>query len=243
MVEQELRVLVERLRFFGQSSSVSLTEPLWQMILNLMGQATGNPCVLTGTAMNQEVSVAYAEQSNKTLLCWIDFCSMELEYLFGNYEAAEQKSKKCIDIFNNPCGAMDTGAIIFVECLTLLALARKGKRGYLIRVGSRLKRLRHWALHAPQNFLGKQLLVEAELAAVRGKHLLALSKYRSAIIDSRDAGLLMQEALANERLAKYYLECGNIESAAPHIQEAIRVYTEWGGVQKANDLKNELGMN
>ena len=79
------------------------------------------------------------------------------------------------------------------------------------------------------------------MAAIRGQYLLALSKYRVAILDLRDAGLLMGEAMANERLGKYHLDYNdNVSLATSFLAEAIRLYEKWGAVAKVSHLRSEL---
>lgn len=242
-LEKELREMFGRLKSFGQNPSLTLMEPLWQMVLNFMGQCSMGPSVLTGAVMDEEASTLKAKKSNPNLICWINYCAMVLEYCFGNYEAAELKSRKCKELLQLSCGGMDAAGVLFFEGMTQVALARKNKgkgRKTIRRVRRHLKRLRKWALHSPENFHGKQLLLEAELAAFSGNSMLAMSKYRSAIIDCRDAGFLLEEALANERFAKYLSERGERSSASKYIHEAIRVYTKWGAAEKVVHLKLEL---
>ena len=86
-----------------------------------------------------------------------------------------------------------------------------------------------------------QFLVEAELAAVKGNTLSALSKYTSAVALSREAGMLTQTALANERAARYCLSIGDTESGHPFLKEAFRLYREWGGNLKLGYLEEEFG--
>jgi hypothetical protein len=135
---------------------------------------------------------------------------------------------------------MEAATVLFYESMTLLAQARKGKRGRVTPVRRRLKRMCHWAKHSPLNFLGKQYLIEAELAVATGDNLSALSKYTSSILLSREGGFLMQEALANERAGKYYLEQGDKASALPFLRESCLLYERWGGLEKLRHLREEL---
>lgn len=262
-LEQELGAWLKELVGYGQRASLSLMQPLHQMILNLMGTKPGtpsNPCILTGTVMNQEKLLQFGHESNQILVWWIHFCIMFLEYTFGNYESAERHSHQCRAILEHSCSGMDAAMVLFVESMTLLAMAQ-GRGGrqtqipqdhspkrqqqqlqqqqqpYLRRAKRHLQKLRRWAWHAPENYLGKQLLLEAECAVVQNQPLKAVSKYRSAILDCRDAGFLWQEALANERLADYYVERNAIDKAKQYHDEAVRVYTRWGALAKVRQLR------
>jgi hypothetical protein len=111
---------------------------------------------------------------------------------------------------------------------------------HIPRAKRSMKRIKHWAKHSPINFLGKQFLLEAELAVVTGDTLSALSKYICAISLSTDGGFSMQAALANERAGKFLLEQGDKDLAKPYFEEALLFYEKWGAPTKVQHLKNEV---
>uniref|UniRef100_A0A7S2YKX8 Anaphase-promoting complex subunit 5 n=1 Tax=Entomoneis paludosa TaxID=265537 RepID=A0A7S2YKX8_9STRA len=236
--------LAERMEFFGQQTTLAMFAPLWQMLQNFMGLGSHDPWILSGNVMTLEAAIDFAANFNPSTFSWISFCNMIVEFCFGRIDDAEKSYHDCkLKILNNPHSAMDAGGLVFFGCLSLLAQARRGKTGRLVIVRKDIQKLRRYAMHAPDNFQGKLLLLQAEYAAVRGKHLLALSKYRLAIIDFRHAGLLMNEALANELLGKYHLERSSSSSeelAITHLKEALRLYRNWGATAKVDHLKHEL---
>lgn len=215
-------------------------KPLWQMIQNFMGLAHGDVTVLTGDIMNQNALTAEASESCPGLIVWIRFYCMILAFSFGDFDRAEEYSTTSHEIYDHSYGAMDAAFVLFYESMTLVAQAQRGKRGRIPEVRRRLKRLTHWAKHAPLNFLGKQYLLEAELAVATKDHLSVLSKYTSSIALSREQGFIKQEALANERAGKYFLERDNETMALPFLREAYRLYEKWGGCAKAHHLQQEL---
>lgn len=83
-------------------------------------------------------------------------------------------------------------------------------------------------------------MLEAELAVVKGDKISAFSKYTSAVALSREAGMLMQMALANERAARYCLSIGDKENGYPFLKEAFESYREWGGELKLDSLSREF---
>jgi hypothetical protein len=160
--------------------------------------------------------------------------------MFGDYDRAERFSHGCRVLDDSPFRAPDVVTLIFFDALTALAQARKSKRKKCTHAEKRYKRLQCWAKHSPLNFLGKQFLLEAEMAVLAGDQSSAYSKYTCAIALSREGGLIMQTALANERAGKYMLERGDKDSAAFHIREAISLYERWGGTAKVKHLKQEM---
>lgn len=91
------------------------------------------------------------------------------------------------------------------------------------------------------SFLSFQFLLEAEIAAVKGNKISALSKYTTAVALLREAGMVMQCALANERAGIYSLSIGDNENGYPFLKEAFKLYREWGCALKLDCLTKEFG--
>lgn len=240
-LEAELREVGGQLSFYGQTLGLVMLKPLWQAALNLMGKCPGDPKVLQGELIDEDIEKAKTG-SNPHFMLWVGFCRMKLAYIFRDFDLAEQFLDSAPLIYNNSSGAMDGAEAMVYECLTRLALARRGERRLrnIFHVKRRLKRLKVWAMHAPMNFLGKQLLLEAELAAVRGDRQKANSHYRSSILHSREEGFFLEEALANEQLGRFYLESDDRESAVPFLKAAKEVYEKWGAAAKVKHFEAEF---
>ena len=157
---------------------------------------------------------------------------MKILFLLGDYDRAAEYSYTTRFIYENAAGCMDAAYTLFYECMTLLAQARRGKRRYrnLFYVRHRLKRFKYWALHSPTNLLGKQFLLEAEVAWLQGDQGKANSHYRSAILHTREGGFITEEALSNEQLGRYYLDLKEPDCAVPYLQTARELYKKWGAV-------------
>lgn len=228
-----------RMRAYGEESILMMIKPLWQTIRNLQGKARDDPKVLTGDIMNQEYTIQYARENNKTLLIWLHFYRLLLAYMFGDFESAEIHASVCRVAESNPFGSSDRILLVFYEGLVALA-QEKVSRARLQTAKACIKTFKAWAKHSPENFLGKLYFLEAELAATTGDHKRAHSKYTSAISLSREGGYLMQHALANERAGKYFLQRGEQEVAKAYLKEALGVYSKWGGKTKYSELKQEI---
>lgn len=239
-LDRELRSLTSQMRFFGQTGALSMILPLWQFTLNMMGEAHGDPVDLTGEVMNQEEHLSNARQQNESLIAWISFYRAIIAFRLGMYDKAALLSHG-ISSKLSLYGAMDIAGVLFYEILIMVTQARR-LGSSMAKSRSRLKQMKRWALYAPDNMLGKQYFLEAEFARVHGckNKLLAVQKYKSAILHSREEGLLQQEAMANEHLGKFYVEVGEIENASFFLEEACRLYEKWGGVLKLEHLKEEM---
>lgn len=240
-LERIVKGFANRMDAYGQESVLMMIKPIWQMVHNLMGHAHGDPTILTGEVMDQEYSLQYARENNKSLLVWIHFYRMFLCYILGDYESAEVHASVCRAAENNPFGTSDRVLFTFYD--GLVALAHKKKtRARLQQARRCIKTFKTWAKHCPENFLGKVYFLEAELAAVTGDDDRAHSKFTSAISLSREGGYIMQHALANERAGKYFLQRGDVASARIYFKESVSVYKKWGGKLKMDHLKSEVGL-
>lgn len=238
-LERIVKGFANRMEAYGQESVLMMIKPLWQTVHNLMGKSFGDPAVLTGEIMEQEYTIQYARENNKTLLIWIHFYRMILAYMLGDYESAEVHSGVCRVAENNPFGTSDRVLFVFYNGLVALSYRKKSRARLQVAKHS-IKIFKTWAKHCPENFLGKLYFLEAELAACMGEYDRAHSKYTSAISLSREGGFIMQHGLANERAGKFFLQSGNIDMARSLLKEAIAVYSKWGGTAKVKHLREEL---
>ena len=236
-LESKIRDLVATAEAYGQTLNVTMLKPLWQFTLNMMGQASGDPKVMQGELVDSAIEEGN-NGDNPHFMTWIRMCSMEAAYFLGDYDLAATYADAPQEIVKNSTGAMDGGHALFFECMVLTAQARSRKQRFriLAYVKGRLKILKVWAMHAPDNFLCLQYLIQAEICFLRGDRQKTLSNYRSAILHCREAGFLYQEALANERLGRSYLEWGDKVAAIPCLREARKGYDHWGGLVKVQQM-------
>ena len=224
-----------RMKAYGHESVLMMIKPLWQVVHNFMGRSHVDPKTLTGDIMEQDYSIQYARENNKTLLIWLHFYRLLLAYMFGDYESAEIHASVCRVSESNPFGSSDRILLVFYDALATLAQP-KLNRSRSQHVKRCIKTFKKWAKQSPENFLGKLYFLEAELASATNDHKKAHSKFTSAISLSREGGYIMQHALANERAGVYFLKRGDRESARAFMREALAVYNKWGGKTKCEHL-------
>ena len=83
----------------------------------------------------------------------------------------------------------------------------------------------------------------AEKAVLEKKYTVAAQLYKEAITLAACSGHLHHTDLFNERYGEYQLEVhSDMENHRFYTQQAIRYYTEWGAVGKAEDLRAKLLM-
>jgi len=102
------------------------------------------------------------------------------------------------------------------------------------------EKLRVWAENSPANFLHKYKLCAAEIARLRESPTDdVLRLYDEAIAATGDAFLHLR-ALANERLAQYWLEKSQRKIAKTFIDEAYYLYERWGAAAKLRELERRF---
>jgi predicted ATPase len=244
IVDCEIASIFDRLEFHGQKVAMMLIKPFWQSLRNLAGYSSADV-----TALNGEIITEKEIEDIRSLMSSVHefalFHKLILSYTFGDYIKAEQCAKGCQSLIDNPFGATDLVMVFFFDALTAIEMSRLSTRfrrfAFLARAKKRLARIKTWAKYSPKNFLGKQKLVEAELAAAnKAMHSSCLAKYACAIALSRESGFLMQSALACERAGKYCLGLGDNEDAATFFAESLVLYKQWGANAKVTHLMNEI---
>lgn len=121
--------------------------------------------------------------------------------------------------------------------LVCASVANGSRRRAAVRHMRRLKRsMAGWAKHCPENFGPHLLLMEAEIAGLRGRVADAARLFSQAISASHEGGFLRYQALANERAGRFFANTGLLDVAAVHTKEARRLYARWGASAKVRHL-------
>jgi hypothetical protein len=235
--------LIERLEFLGHNASLQLMQSYQNWLRCFKGVSQTDPMTLVSESVEslKAIMVPDVERENQSRYLWAQFTSLSLSYNFGLFDLAYKYSSCCRKMYEeHNFGARLTGIILFYECLVFLAVHRSKlpiwRRRYIL---SRINLLRNWSKYAYKNLLGKLFLVEAEYAFAIEDHHAAPSLYFSAILHFRQSGFTALEAMANERAGKYYISRSDIDHASDHLQEALRLYSEWGAYAKVNHLQAE----
>lgn len=123
--------------------------------------------------------------------------------------------------------------------LACLALSNSHAASKMRTVRSCLKVLHKFADHCPENVDNKILLLEAEIARLRGNEEVAQLKYDESINLAEREGNLMETALACERAGLFFREIGSPADALAYFERAQSLYLEWGSpvlMEKVKDI-------
>ena len=118
----------------------------------------------------------------------------------------------------------------------------KRTRKEYIALGKRMiKHIKKYALWAPINFVDKQILLEAELAAVEGRHDQAMQHFTCAIALSKVSRNIFIQGLSNERAGRYCFSVLNQPKISmSYFNEALLAYGDWKAHRKVDHLQAEI---
>ncbi|MCU7928074.1 MAG: response regulator [Candidatus Thiodiazotropha sp. (ex Dulcina madagascariensis)] len=99
------------------------------------------------------------------------------------------------------------------------------------------REMKIWADACPENFQHKYLLIEAEMASLKGELYYAFELYDQCIHLTAEQGYIQYEALGNERCAKAWIRKKQTKVAKVYLLEAHSFYRKWGASAKVKYLE------
>jgi tetratricopeptide (TPR) repeat protein len=136
--------------------------------------------------------------------------------------------------------------LYFFEGVSALARARDTRgpaRQKMVSAGRKAaKMVRNLSRLCHENFGSKHALLDAEIAALKGRSTRAISLYNLSIELAKEQGFLMEEGLAYERLGRFQLTLGSHAVAVPYFESARRAYDQWGAQPLVACLDKQLAM-
>ncbi|MEL7352550.1 MAG: AAA family ATPase [Cyanobacteria bacterium P01_A01_bin.116] len=196
---------------------------------------------LIGEAFNETTALPKLLEANDVTGLFILYVhKLILSYLFEETACATASAQQAKRYAAGGGGFAMTPVFYFYEALTLL---RQGEGSpeerlkQLEHVADNQAKLKHWADHAPMNYLHKFELVEAERYRVAGNTAEALEYYERAITGAKEHGYRQEAALANELAARFCMGWGKEKVAAGYLQEAYYGYARWGAQAKVQQLE------
>lgn len=240
-LESEVAMTSEALAQLKQENALSWNQIFQQAIANLM-QPSEVPDRLLGEAFDESVMLPLLQQANdRTGLHYFYINKLILSYLFEADLPALEYAAAAESYLDGVKAFLVVPVFYFYDALARLAAypaALPEQRGALLtKVKENQAKLRHWAEHAPMNFRHKYELVEAEKARVLGQSLAAMEYYDRAIAGAKSQAYLQEEALANERAAKFYFALGRDKLAQDYLNQAYYGYVRWGATAKVKHLE------
>jgi len=241
---QRISVQIEETKL---AANIFASHIYWQMMLNLQLP----PCESSvkfqfeGECFSQSSQTIPAHDQKQAPL---NFAIGELLLFFGDHEArtkrllGDEKGKTYFELLPGYLiGRMES----FHRGIAWFSMAQKnkGNRKYRTNAHKIKKLVGKWAKAGDPNVQHYYRMLCAEDAVLKKKYVMADQLYKEAIALAARGGHLHHAALFNERFGEYQLEVhSDMENHKFYIQQAIRYYTEWGAVGKAEDLRAKLLM-
>ncbi|HUM47860.1 MAG TPA: adenylate/guanylate cyclase domain-containing protein, partial [Chitinophagales bacterium] len=240
-LEEETRAYSESFRQFKQETNFNYNEVYHQPMLNFMGRAS-DPTRITGEVYDEDRMMAQnLERNDKTGTFFIHFNKLILCYYFREYEKAALHAAASRKLLEAVLAKFEIPNHHFYEALTLLAMypkaAASDRSTYLKRVRSNMKKMKKWAKDAPENYLHKYHLMNAELMRVQGKLDEARLMYDKAIDGASNNDYIHEQALSYELAARFYLEQHSESLTEFYMKAAYNAYREWGAEAKLRNLE------
>ncbi|MEH2459376.1 ATP-binding sensor histidine kinase [Nostoc sp.] len=240
-LESEVAGYCEALKRLKQNITLTYSQLIRQILLNLMGDAN-DMVVLSGAAYNEQHQLLLHEAGGDRTglaLLWIN--KLVVSYLFSEFKQATEHAGQARQYLDAVLAFLYVPIFHFYESLALIAwfgqLSAPEQQQIKECIAANQEKLNYWATHAPMNFRHKFDLVEAEQYRVLGNRAEAIDYYDRAIQGAKENGYIQEEALANELAAKFYLDWGKERIAQEYMTNAYYGYARWGAKAKVADLE------
>jgi predicted ATPase/class 3 adenylate cyclase/tRNA A-37 threonylcarbamoyl transferase component Bud32 len=187
---------------------------------------------------------AYVQQIQADALhekqSWYYFSKMKVLYLMDEYAEAMKMAQESDRIIGAMMAQLQIPEHLFYYSLVMTAcfpfVEAAEQKQFLKKLHKHQKKMKKWADHAPENFLHRYLLVEAERARLAGETQRAMDLYDQAIASALEHGFTQNAAIANECAGRFYLAKGKTKIAKAYLAEARYGYLMWGALIKVKQM-------
>ncbi len=178
-----------------------------------------------------------------TAITWFLALKIKQLYCFEKYEEALRISQKIeTDLMETNLAYEYIATPFFVYTFLSLAVLypemKESKEKAWKKMQTLQEQIAQWRKHCPENFEMHYWITLAELAALSGKHSHAKEAYDQAIATAEKANFPQRCGLAHELAAKYYWKQEQPKLAKLYMLDALKVYQQWGGKGKIEQLIN-----
>ena len=217
---KDLSQFIKQMKEYGQHKELSQYKPLWQTMLNLMGQGKVGPTVMTGDAMEQKEF-----ELGKLGVIVMKSYQMQLAYYFGDLVLAQSLMEELRPHSKSFVAPFFQTARRFFFALIQMGLARTvpaAKRAALLKKVNKedIQWLESRVRSGAVNCLHKLLILKAEMATFESSLDKIEQSFNKAVSAAGQSGFSQDEALANELGAAHFLSSGNFPKASASLTRA-----------------------
>lgn len=165
-------------------------------------------------------------------------------FLFGHYEHAIKTGSSVIETMRELWSCRNSRITYFYLSLSIIARLRENpadvdRDSLIIKVRGYKEKIDMWQSECDVNYLMWSLMVEAELNELTGDYHDAIQAYEAAIDHTVLHDFMLEQALATELLAEFYIRRGAKRAARSTMLDAIGNYSRVGANGKANQLRGK----
>lgn len=233
----------------NQIKSRQLKQPLtdiyndifYQLVENLTGKSE-NKLILNGDQFHAEKTISLLKERNdKAGQAFIQIMQIILYYLFDDHRSGLKLAMECEKNIDSLLGLPSIQIFYFFYAMLLsseIIESGKRKKKYLSRLKKIEQKYEKWSDACPDNYLNKYQLIRAEISrAEKRSPDETVRLYLNAVGSGTEYNLTHEVAIANERIAKYYLSRDLQALAKIFMTNAYYGYMKWGCTPKMDDLK------
>lgn len=218
----------------------------YQIALSTLAGRTKSSADFAGVDVDETAFLRSCEEHQIAMaICFYKILKAQVLYLFGRPKEALDATREIEDKLSYIVNHPNLADRLLYQSLSLAALytayENDEKRAAFKQLQLNLAQLTVWSDNCPENFLAKRLMVEAEIARLKGNETTAADLYDRAIDAAHDGQFLQDEALANELAARFVIELRpNSRVGAMYLRDARYAYQMWGAQRKVEELELEF---
>ncbi|PAB61040.1 ATP-binding sensor histidine kinase [Anaeromicrobium sediminis] len=184
-------------------------------------------------------------EKNKTYLGLGNYYIMkgQVEYILDRPKKSLENLMKAKDLLPFISGTFLIAEYNFYRSLTLLKLCDKvsdgKKKEYIKEIELNQIQMRTWMENCEENFAHKYYIVEAEKYKLLNQNDKAMDFYEKAIEFAGKNEFIQDEALANELVARFYLNRKQKKVASIYMKESHYLYHTWGANKKVKHMEGK----
>ncbi len=200
---------------------------------------------ITGRHYNEDVDKKLQEETfDFTGLCVYSLNKIMLCYLFDKPDEVIKLAESVFKILDN---VLAWPHIVFIQSMYALSLLRvaenktgRSKSFLLHKAEKMLRKIEKAAKTAPENYIAKMYLVQAELHRLKYDDTTAAELYDKAVQAAINSHFMLEEALSNELAGRFFANKGQEDTSRKYMLEARRVYQKWGAFAKVSWLDKQF---
>ncbi|ACE06495.1 hypothetical protein Aasi_1160 [Candidatus Amoebophilus asiaticus 5a2] len=240
-VQQEVLPLLQFAQNTKNQMTANIIQSVQRVLANLRGDTPDEWNFDTDTIDEAKFEEGCQQTNSFFALCFYYIFKAQTFYLYDDFKQALDNlalAKKHLIVIT---GHYITAIFNWYHSLIYLALyptaSIEDQQAYLEQVIQNQQQMQRWQASCPENFAHKYLLVEAELARLKGHYEQAEEYYDQVIELAGQHGFIQEQALAAKLAAKYWLARGRSVCAQSYLYITFNGYKQWGAKHKLMRFK------